>query len=1092
LAAGGEGTVSGAVCKLAINPYNRDAAHSIEIKSAPALRIPLPRQCEKFLTTILFWFALLSAISLAQVPPSKILQPSLGSMTTVARSQQQPSVGSAYQGKIVQAIELPGASDRDRDHLLQLLPQKVATPLDRDLVRDSIRQLYSTGRFADIRAEVTPSGDGVVLTFETSPNFFIGSVEVEGAPTRPNSNQIVNASKFQLGEKYTQEKLDRALENVRQSMQENGYYKARVTAESTSNPATQQVDILFHITAGPQAHVGEVKVTGTSSLTPLDVQNIAKMRPGDRVTAQRVSDSLRRLRKRFQKQDRALAQVEIAEQTYRSDKNALDFSYQIDPGPVVVITTEGFRISRGTLKKQIPVYEENAVDDDLLNEGRRNLLDYLQTKGHFDAKVEIRKVSDPKTFRVIYDIDAGPLHKLALVAITGNKEFLDTAKLRSYLQIEPATRFNHGRYSEALLKSDAATLEGLYKSNGFRDVKITTKVDDNYHGKPNTLAVHISIDEGVRTLLGEVHVAGNNNVKISDLPELSTQSGQPYSEQELANDRERILSYYFDNGFPNASLDISTQPSAAQQNREDVTFAISEGERFTVNQVMVGGTEHTKDYVVEREIEVHPGDALSQQDLLNTQTRLYNLGIFSQVDTAVQNPEGSDPQKNVLVQMHEAKRYTFTYGLGLEFATGLPAGATSPTGETGVSPRIEFDVTRLNFGGRDQTIAFQSHVGSLQQRGILSLDVATFTSQRLEGKVDLRQQLGNAGTEPGTRPGPNSITYRFDFRVVKASHFAQDFSAGELALLSLPARVGGPGFTFIHDKRDNPLESTKGDYFTLDAFVAPSFFGTRSEAPPSTTTGSSTSFPTNFARALGQYSTYYALGGKRKREHQFVFARSTSLGLVQPFRGTRVLPPGSCPLNSAGEPTCSDFATVPLPEQFFAGGGNSHRGFGLNQAGPRDPSSGFPVGGTALFVNNFELRFPETSLPFLGSGWGFAIFHDMGNVFTAGHDMVKGLMRWHQPDTQPCLASGLPTSPECTVFSNNGYDYTSHAIGLGLRYKTPIGPLRFDFGYNLNPTRYFENYQYTIPNTSPPQVVPIFATQRLRSFNVFFSIGQPF
>jgi len=1051
----------------------------------------------------------------AQIPSRKILQPSLASKTTAPRSPQQPSARSAYQGKIVQAVELPGVPGRDRDHLLQLLPQKVATPLDRDQVRDSIRLLYSTGRFADIQAEVTPSGDGVVLIFETSPNFFVGAVEVEGAPTRPNSNQVVNASKFQLGELFTQERLNRALDNVRQSMQENGYYKARVTAESTSNPDTQQVDILFHITAGPQARVGEVKVTGTSNLSPSDVQRIARMRPGDRVTAQRVSDSLRRLRRRFQRQDRALAQVEIAEQTYIPERNALDFTYQIDPGPVVVITTEGFRVSRGTLKRQIPVYEENAVDDDLLNEGKRNLLDYLQTRGHFDARVEIRKVSDPHTFRVIYDIDAGPLHRLAVVEITGNRNFLDTAKLRSYLQIEPATRFSRGRYSEALLKTDVATLEGLYRSNGFRDVKIQTKVDDNYRGRLNTLAVHIAIDEGVRTLLGEVHVVGNKEVKTTDLPELSTQPGQPYSEQDLANDRARILSYYFDNGFPNASLDIATTESLTQQNREDVTFTISEGQRFTVNQVMVGGTEHTRDFVVQRELEVRPADPLSQMDLLNTQTRLYNLGIFSKVDTAVQNPEGSDPRKNVLVQIQEAKRYTFTYGLGLEFATGLPSGATAPAGKTGVSPRVEFDVTRLNFGGRNQTITFQSHVGSLQQRGILSytipkffdsdkfktiytvfydnsLDVATFTSQRLEGKVDLRQQLGSAGTEPGTRPGPNSITYRFDFRIVKASHFAQDFSAGELALLSLPARVGGPGFTYIHDKRDNPLASTKGDYFTLDAFVAPSFFGTRSEAPPSTTTGSSTSFPTNFARALGQYSTYHAFGGKHKTERQFVFARSTSLGLVQPFRGTRVLPPGSCPLNSAGEPTCSDFATVPLPEQFFAGGGNSHRGFGLNQAGPRDPSSGFPVGGTALFVNNVELRFPETSLPYLGPGWGFAIFHDMGNVFTAGHDMIKGLMRWHQPDTQPCLASGLPTSPECTAFSNNGYDYTSHAIGLGLRYRTPIGPLRFDFGYNLNPTRYFENYQYTIPNTNPPQVVPVFATQRLRNFNVFFSIGQPF
>ena len=100
---------------------------------------------------------------------------------------------------------------------------------------------------------------------------------------------------------------------------------------------------------------------------------------------------------------------------------------------------------------------------------------------------------------------------------------------------------------------------------------------------------------------------GNEKVKTSDLPELSTQSGQPYSQQELANDRERILGYYFDHGFPNASLEINTKTSSSEPNREDVTFTIQEGERFTVDQVMVSGTEHTRDYVVQRELQVATG-----------------------------------------------------------------------------------------------------------------------------------------------------------------------------------------------------------------------------------------------------------------------------------------------------------------------------------------------------------------------------------------------------------------------------------------------------------------------------------------------------
>ncbi len=990
----------------------------------------------------------------------------------------------AYAGRTVQSIELPGAPDRD--HLLPMLPQKPGQPLDRDQVRESIRVLFSTGRFADIQAEVTPSGPGVLLTFTTSLNFFVGAVDVEGAPSHPTYNQIINASKFQLGELHSLNKLDRALQNIHQLMQENGYYRARVTAESTSNAATQQVSILFHITPGEPAHVGEVKGTGHSAFSQGQVQDIARMHPGDRVTAARVTSSLQRLRKKFQKQQRVLAQVSIAGQKYHPESNAVDYTYLIEPGPVVIVYAQGFHISRGVLKREVPIYEENAVDDDLLNEGKRNLLDYLQGRGHFDATVEVNKETGPDILRVVYRIDPGPVHKLELIEITGNKYF-PRPMLRAVLQIQPASQFSHGRYSGVLLKSDVAGLQALYVSNGFRQAKIQTKVDDNYHHAENHLAVHIQIDEGPQTLNGTVHILGNQKIEAKAFSELKTTEGQPYSEQNLANDRESILSYYFNHGFSNATLEITTKPSSDQPDREDVIYTIQEGDQFFVNQVMVGGLDHTRDYVVQREIQVVAGEPLSQQDLLDTQSKLYDLGIFSQVDTAVQNPEGSDPQKNVLVQVQEAKRYTFTYGLGLEFETGLPAGASSPTGSTGVSPRVGFDITRLNVGGRNQTLTFQSHVGRLQQRGLISyeipklfnndrfklfytifydksLDVATFTSQRLEGKIDLRQQIGKLQPNRST-----SITYRFDYRRVEASNLVSTFSPAEFSLFSLPAHVGGPGFTFIHDQRDNPLESTKGQYFTLDGFGASSYVGSQAD----------------YGRVLTQDSTYYAFG----RKHKFVFARSTTIGLEQVYHGTQVLPPGACQIINLVT-TCPNETVIPLPEVFFAGGGNSHRGFGLNQAGPRDPDSGFPVGGTALFVNSEELRLPPVSLPYLGEGFGFAIFHDMGNVFTAGHDMLKGLMRWHQPDPAQCLPTNPGViNPGCeTYFNNSGYDYTSHAVGLGLRYKTPIGPLRFDFGYNLNPTSYFQGVTFS-PTTGAALT---FETQRMRHFNLFFSIGQPF
>jgi outer membrane protein insertion porin family len=1044
----------------------------------------LLRRYASFFILIMIWFGPARA---AGSYASAFSQPWQEQQT--AQSPSALDAMSAYAGRNVRSIELPGVPDRD--HLLQMIPQKSGQPLDRDQIRESIRVLFATGRFADIQAEVAPSGADVQLTFTTLANVFVGAVEVEGAPSHPNTNQIVNAAKFQLGELYTLDKLNRALQNVRQLMQENGYYRARVTADSTSDAASQQVSILFHITSGEPAHIGDVSVTGHSAFSQSQLQDAARMHSGERVTAARVTNSLQRLRKVFQKQQRVLAQVSIAEQKYRPETNAVEYTYLIEPGPVVLISAQGFHISRGLLKKEVPVYEENALDDDLLNEGKHNLLDYLESRGHFDGTVEVEKQTSPDAVRVVYRIDPGAVHKLEVVEITGNKDFLDTAKLKSYMQVQPAGRFFFpGRYSGALLKSDVAVLEGQYRANGYRQVQIHTKVEDNYKGAANRFAVRLEIEEGPQTLVGAFHIAGNRKIDAKSFPELKTSEDQPYSEQNLGKDRESILNYYFNHGFSNATLDITTKPSAGRPNREDVAYTIQEGEQFFVKQVMVAGLEHTRDFIVQREIQEVAVQPLSQQDLLDTQSKLYDLGIFNQVDTAVQNPEGSDPQKNVLVQVQEAKRYTFTYGFGLEFETGLPAGTTAPTGSTGVSPRVGFDVTRLNVGGRDQTLTFQSHVGRLQQRGLISyeipklfnqdrfklfytifydnsLDVSTFTSQREEGKIDLRQQIGKQQLNHST-----SITYRFDYRYVKASHLASNFSPAEFSLFSLPARVGGPGFTFIRDKRDNPLESTKGQYFTLDGFAASGYFGSQA----------------NYGRALAQDSTYYAFG---RPNHKFVFARSTTLGLEQVYKGTLVLPPGACQLSDLSLSSCpAGISVIPLPEVFFAGGGNSHRGFGLNQAGPRDPDSGFPVGGTSLFVNSEELRFPQVTLPYLGEGFGFAIFHDMGNVFTAGHDMLKGLLRWHQPDPAQCLlANPGATIPACeTYFNNSGYDYTSHAVGLGLRYKTPIGPLRFDFGYNLNPTYYFQG----IVNPTTGQLTGNFETQRLGHFNFFFSIGQPF
>jgi outer membrane protein assembly factor BamA len=305
---------------------------------------------------------------------------------------------------------------------------------------------------------------------------------------------------------------------------------------------------------------------------------------------------------------------------------------------------------------------------------------------------------------------------------------------------------------------------------------------------------------------------------------------------------------------------------------------------------------------------------------------------------------------------------------------------------------------------------------SLRINGLVDVtrDVLTFTDDQRGASITVEKRF-SASTV---------ISGRYSFSRVEALDISNRISAAEIPLLSRPARVGGFGGSYVNDHRDDPLDATRGSYSLADAAVMYKGFG--SEA--------------NFLRLTGQYATYHRLSS------HLIFARNTRIGLESPY--------GSLEKIAVGPNQYIYTDSLPLPERLFMGGSDSHRGFAVNQAGPRDPVTGYPIGGNALFFNSFELRVPMAQRRL-----GFVLFDDAGNVFTTIRHMR--LLKFNQ---------NSPTD----------LDYDSDAVGVGLRYKTPVGPLSFDVGYNLNPPR----YQVT---TNPGVEV-----QQLARFQFFLSVGQSF
>jgi outer membrane protein insertion porin family len=1037
---------------------------------------------------------------------------------TTVISNPLPALGTSIwdrSGVNVAAIRFNGVGFSANDAILGQLEQKAGQPLDPDKVRADLRRLFASGRYRDIAVNGEMTSTGLNLIYTGTPRFYVGRVAIEGNPPDRLASLLEFATKLEPGTAYTEAQIPDAVKSVRQSLAENGYYQPTVTARTATDFAGDQVNATFTVKTGPKARVGNVVVDGKDpgisvdefrKKGDLDCSIFSRLfhpscRP--KVTRETTSNALSGVRSFYQKKDRLEGTISLQKSTYVAPRTQLDYSFLADQGPVVKVVVNGVKLPRARIKLLVPVYEEGAVDVDLINEGAFNIKDYLQQKGYFDVQDSVKLLGKgTPSVTVQYDVNPGQRHRVTAVDVKGNKYF-SSELLEESLRVRKGDLYQpSGRYSAQLVSADADTIAAIYRANGFTHVKVTPRVldiDKTTAGrslKIPRIQVVFNVEEGAQQKFGQVNLTG---VDASRLPAvrhlLSSQTGQPFSLINLSEDRDAVLSYYVTNGFDHARIEIQQRIDDAGSNRTDVTLNVVEGQQVFIDQVLLSGIRHTRPAIVKDQLRVKAGGPLNQAALLDTQRNLYNLALFSEVNAAVQNPAGNAPSKNVLVQVTEAKRWDVTYGFGFEAQTGTPGvvpgetrGATAAqNGQAGVSPRVSLDVSRINLLGTPQSLTLHTTYGLLERVATLTYNVpqffsrpaltasvsggysnvqniTTFQASTLQADFRVSQRYKRADT----------FIYDFQYRRVSVNPDSLEITPNLIPQLSEPVTVGGPGLTYFHDTRDpSSLDAGSGQFFTVQEFIASSKFGS----------------DTNFNRVDASQSTYYTFGKKK-----YVFARNLRIGLENTYGAN----PNSAVVTGTVTNCQGILATtnatclpVPLPERLYAGGATSHRGFGINDAGPRDLTTGYPVGGQAAVVNSFELRLPPPTLPIVGDSISFVIFHDMGNVFEHEGDMFKSIRNFHQPNQASCrnITTGPPPPGETqlqydsTLTGTCSFNYYSHAVGLGLRYKTPVGPIRVDFSYNLNPPIYpvFDDYTGALPYVG-----------QASHFNFFFSIGQAF
>jgi outer membrane protein assembly factor BamA len=876
------------------------------------------------------------------------------------------------------------------------------------------------------------------------------------------------------------------------------------------------MDVIINIQPGPRARIKEIQLKNGTEYADAEILSRSKLKLGATLTAARVQRGTSRLRNFLVKKGHLNARAVVRRGVYDGKSNTIPLELEVTAGPLVRIAVAGAKFSGGELKKLVPVYQEGTVDVDLLEEGKRNLRERLERNGYFDAEVEYATSTNEVTLKsgrkgseevITYRVERGDRHTLLRMEITGNHYF-NTDLLRSRLTIYPKGFGTRGRFSRRLMESDRDSIQNLYLANGFLEAKVDAQALDNYKGKEGDLVIRFVIQEGKQTRVASLKIEGVHALKEDVLlGVVASTPGQPYSEFNVTTDRDNILALYFNDGFPEAKFtatvervnepekksgaeaaNASGKQAAAASNPAEkadkvkneptfqdgfvnLVYRIEEGPQIRVRRILLTGYDHTRPGVIRREIRVKPEAPLREGEVVESQRRLYNLGVFNRVTIQPQNPNGTDTNKDIVVLVEEAKRYTLAYGGGFEVQR--LASTTNPTGsEVQAAIRGILEISKLNVTGRGDSLSLKLRGSTIEDRALLAYnhpntfsnphlnlqvtaytektqDINTFTETRYEGSVQMNQQV-----TPRT-----SLLYHYAFRKVLVSNLNTHISPQEIPLFSAPTLVSEFGTGWVRDARDNPADATRGNFNSADFTVA----GTR--------IGSSASF----MRFYFQNSTYHPIG------RSFSFARSIRIGILKPYGDTVSL--------TFPAPTTPPLPIViPLPERFFAGGGTSLRGFALNQAGPRDSVTGFPVGGQALLILNQEFRFPMR-LPYIGTALSGALFYDGGNVYSR---LNRITFRPYSP--KPIFNPANPL--QCEFNCTNELNYFSHTVGLGFRYATPVGPIRIDLGYQINRPLFVTPIcpsGVAIVTCQPGQSgFRGFQATRLPGFQIFFNLGSTF
>lgn len=1063
----------------------------------------------------------------------------------------------------ITGVELSFVNDTVDADIVENLRRVAATALGSSYssirVHDSIVALHGTGQMAAVDVSATPMGeDGVRIRFILKRKERVEKISVNiGSTVGDKVSQEDILFKLNLltsGVAISEQTLRSNSDLILDYLRERGFFGSEVKFTRVARPNSNAVTVTFDVVPGTQAVVDSLNLQIDGLTEPLAVESLA-LQSGERFSRHRLSEDLAKVRSLLKDRSFLAPRLEEPRLVFDRETNKVGITIVGRVGPTVKVEVDAVKVDAGkvdvgsgTRSRLLPVVREGTLDYAAIVEGERRLRSHFQEKGYFFAEVGSVCTIDPPAMDIDQTIDQSEssflctlLNSLDLQGRTVTIKYLGSLNRKLNLErmsirgtnaltIEDVSSiietqeanllgsiplFGYGRGYTSLetLESDAATISSIMAELGYREAQV--RVNQGVAPNGEDLIITFIVDEGPRTFVRNVAIAGNSKINTAELTALLPRlEGTSYSRARFRNAVRKIGELYSERGFYDARVSFVTSdvPRAAdsQSSEIDIVFKVeNEGSPVIIDRVVVAGNSGVKERAIRRASPLVEGQLLRSASIYTTEQNLFATDAFEKVAVRTRDVGTTDKgERKVAVEIDvvEQPPRLATYGGGYSTDVGasgffdirhvnLFGNLWQGGARIRVSQRqqlVQFDFVNPRFvrDGKDRfaplTISAQYQRDTTVTRFFRSaFDKGTFgIVQRIDADGNPIDDFGRPTGSPTidritlsaetsrtiNRKERSLIFARFRYEDVRLQNI-ESLLVKELLQPDARVRISGFGLTYVRDTRENCSRT-----FTLLQLIATGEAGDECRYNASDPTkGSYLTADYNFSlpqlganigfhKFQANYRFFYSL----PRFRNLTFAGQAIIGLAQVFSsGDRFPNANLADLNGI----------LPISERFYAGGSNNLRGFDFDEAGPRvvvvpqgtfrnaageqvflDPFT-IPFGGNAMAIVNLEARLPLTksirAVP----------FYDGGNVFRRIGDI------FNPPDV-----------PANDVLRQNLRALWTHTVGVGLRLRTPVGgEFAVDYGYLLNPPRFL------IPQTNGTNAI-----FQLKQGQLHFRFSQAF